>query len=365
MALDVLTGEDERSSDGAGVDDRVGGAGGSDDEPGNARPGIGRFMLRRIVRLLVLLVSVAVISFALMASSPIDPIEAYVGADTVSVGPEQRARIEERWGLDRPAVERFGAWAGELSRGNLGTSTIHRRPVTEVIGERFVTSLPLLAAAWVLSGLIGFAAGIAAGIRSGGLLDRILRWFAYTLASTPTFWFGLLLLTLFAVQLRIAPVCCAVPIGAGPGEVGVIDRFRHLILPAITLSIVAIPPIALHTRQATIETLRSDHVTFARALGDRGVGLIVHRVLRGAAAPAILLHFASLSELFGGSVLAEQVFTYPGLGEATASAATHQDVPLLLGIVLFSAVFVFVGNLIGDLLHARLDPRVPLLRARS
>src|SRR5699024_1254592 len=109
------------------------------------------------------------------------------------------------------------------------------------------------------------------------------RWFAYTLASTPTFWFGLLLLTIFAVQLRIAPICCAVPIGSTGAEVGLIDRIRHLVLPAVTLSIVAIPPIALHTRQATIETLQSDHVTFARALGDRGAGFIIHRVLRHAA----------------------------------------------------------------------------------
>lgn len=323
-----------------------------------------RFLARRGLRLIVLLITVSTITFALMAASPVDPIEAYVGADTTTIGPEQRARIEERWGLDRPALERFGTWAGEIARGNLGTSTTHRRPVTEVIGQRFLTSLPLLAAAWILSGIIGFGTGILAGLRAGGTLDRLLRWFAYTLASTPTFWFGLLLLTIFAVQLEIAPVCCAVPIGSTAGDVGLLDRFRHLVLPAITLSIVAIPPIALHTRQATIETLGSDPVTFARALGDRGPGFVLHRIARAAAIPAILLHLAALSELLGGSVLAETVFTYPGLGEATATAALRQDTPLLLGIVLFSTIFVFVGNLIGDLLHARLDPRVGLGSSR-
>lgn len=324
----------------------------------DARGDLLRFLLRRGLRLVLLLVAVAVASFVLMTASPIDPVESYVGADTAVVGPEQRAAIEARWGLDRPPLERFGSWASQLLRGDLGRSVTHERPVADVIGERFVTSLPLLGAAWVLSGALGVVMGLAAGARAGGPLDRVLRWFAYTLASTPTFWFGLLLLTVFAVQLRIAPVCCSVPIGSLPGEVGLLDRFRHLILPAVTLSIVGIPPIALHTRQATIEAMASDHVTFARALGDRGVGLVRHRVLRSALAPAILLQFASLSELFGGSVLAETVFTYPGIGEATATAAVRQDVPLLLGIVLFATVFVFVGNLLGDLLHARLDRRI-------
>jgi peptide/nickel transport system permease protein len=324
------------------------------------RAGIGRFLARRLLRLAVLLAAVSTISFALVQASPIDPVDAYIGADVAVVGPEQRALIAERWGLDEPPVERFLAWAGQLLRGNLGESTVYGEPVAQVIGERFLTSLPLMAVAWLLSGALGFAAGLLAGSRPGSWWDRAVSWSSYTLASTPTFWFGLLLLTVFAVQLGVAPVCCAVPIGSLPDEVTLLDRAHHLVLPAITLSIVGIPPIAMHTRQATIAARGSDHVTFARAQGEHGTGLLLHRVLRSAAAPALLLQFASLAELFGGAVLAEQVFTYPGLGEATATAALRQDVPLLLGIVLFATVFVFVGNLVGDLLHARLDRRVRL-----
>lgn len=318
------------------------------------------FIAGRGFRLLTLLFGVAVGTFALMSASPVDPIEAYVGADTVQVSPEQREQIAERWGLDEPPIQRFAAWAGQVAQGNLGTSQVFDAPVTEVIGEKFVASLALMATAWLLSGLIGFGLGVLAGARQGGWTDRIISWWAYVLASAPVFWVGLLLLYVFSVSLQWTPVCCAGPIGALPGEISILERLHHLLLPALTLSIVGVAPVILHTRQAVIEVLGSDHVTFARSLGESPRGVIVHRVLRNAAGPALMLQFASLGELFGGSVLAEQVFNYPGLGQAITTAALRQDIPLLMGISLTMALFVFVGNLIGDILHARVDPRVEL-----
>ncbi|MGW5049550.1 ABC transporter permease [Actinokineospora sp. NPDC004072] len=312
----------------------------------------------RAARLAVLLAAVAAASFALMVNSPVDPVDAYVGADIAAVGPEQRAQIAERWGLDDPPLERFAAWFGNIVQGDLGWSLTFNQPVAQVIGERFLASLALMAAAWLLSGVIGFGLGVLAGVRRGGLADRLVTWWAYTLASAPTFWVGLLLLYVFAVSLGWAPLCCAAPVGVLAEDVTFLDRVHHLVLPAVTLSIVGVAPVVLHTRQAVVEAMESDFVTFARAQGETTFGLVVHRVLRNAAAPALLLQFSSLGELFGGSVLAEQVFSYPGLGAATTKAALGQDVPLLLGIALFTTVFVFVGNAIGDFVHAKVDPRV-------
>lgn len=322
---------------------------------------LGRWLLARAVRLVLLLIAVAIACFVLVEVSPVDPVSAYVGADIARVGPEQRELIAERWGLDDPVAERFLRFAGNLARGDLGTSTIYGAPVVEVIANRFVASLALMAIAWVLSGLIGFALGIAAAAAAGSLLDRAIRWWAYTLASAPTFWVALLLLSVFSVSLGWTPVCCAVPVGADPATVGVATRLHHLLLPALTLSIVGIAPIALHTREQAAAILRSDFVVFARAQGDRGGGLLRRRVVRNAAVPALLLQFASISELFGGAVLAETVFNYPGLGQATVSAGVRGDVPLLVGIALFSCAFVFVGNVLGDLAQGLADPRVPLL----
>ncbi|WP_239455375.1 ABC transporter permease [Nocardioides gilvus] len=311
----------------------------------------------RLARLLSLLVAVAIGTFVLLAASPIDPIEAYVGADSASIGTEQRDQIAERWGLDEPPLQRFTAWAGNVVTGDLGTSQVFNEPVIDVIADRFMASLSLLVLAWLLSGVLGFALGLLAGARRGTWLDRTLTWWAYTLASAPTFWIGLLLLYVFSVSLQWTPVCCAGPIGALPGEISLLDRLHHLILPALTLSVVGISPVLLHTRQSTIETLASDHVAFARSRGERLPGLVLHRVARNAAAPALMLQFAGVGELIGGAVLAEQVFTYPGLGQATTTAAMRQDIPLLLGIALFTAILVFIGNLLGDLAHRAVAPQ--------
>ena len=316
------------------------------------------FFWRKMARLTLLLAAVCTFSFILVNLSPIDPVDAYVGADMLSIGAEQRERIAERWGLHDPSLVRFWRWASEIARGNLGRSAIFNRPVVEVIADRFVASLWLMGAAWIVSGVLGFVLGVLAGARPNSLLDRAIRLYSYTLASTPTFWMGLLLLIVFAVWLRAAPVCCATPPGAAPEDVSFWQRVHHLLLPAATLSVIGIAGVALHTRQKLLEVAQSDYFLFARAQGEGTWGLIWHHGLRNVALPAITLQFASFSELFGGSVLAEQVFAYPGLGQATVQAGLRGDVPLLLGIVLFSTVFVFTGNTLADLAYRLIDPRI-------
>jgi peptide/nickel transport system permease protein len=331
-----------------------------EEERGRAR--LLRWASGKALRLATLLVAVSVAGFLLVEASPTDPVDAYIGADVLSIGPEQRALIEQRWGLGDPAPTRFLRWAGQAIQGNLGTSMIYNAPVADVVRTRFVSSLALMVAAWLLAGGFGFALGIVAGSRPGTWVDRTVRWWVYTLASAPTFWVGILLLYVFAVSLDWAPVCCAGPIGADPSAIGLFDRLHHLVLPAVTLAIVGVGPIALHTREQVVAFLNSDAAVFARAQGEQGWGMVRHHLLRNGMVPALLLQFASLSELFGGAILAETVFSYPGLGQATAAAGIRGDVPLLLGIVLATTVFVYVGNLLGDIAHSVADPRVPLLR---
>src|SRR5690554_5661672 len=319
---------------------------------------LGIFLGLKIVRLIMLLAAVSIISFTLVSLSPIDPVQAYIGADLLRVGPEQRLAIAEYWGLDKSPVEQFTRWASSLLRGDMGTSMIYREPVSQVIGERFYHSIALMMIAWLVSGIVGFVAGVIAAMKKNSWIDKSIQWYCYTLASTPTFWLGLLLLVVFAVWLGWFPVGLGVPVGILADQVTLLDRIQHVILPAATLSIVGIAPIALHTRQKLLEVLESDYVLFARARGERGFGLLRKHVLRNIALPAITLQFASFSELFGGAVLVEQVFSYPGLGQATVEAGLRGDVPLLMGIVLFSAAFVFVGNMIADFLYQVIDPRI-------
>ncbi len=321
---------------------------------------IASFTVRKLIRLVLLLIAVSVFSFVLVSLSPVDPVSAYVGADMLQIGPEQRELIAQRWGLDEPMTTRFFLWLQQVVSGNLGTSMIFNQPVSTVIASRFQASLQMLAIAWLLSGLLGLALGIIAGAKEGSWSDRIIRFYAYTLASSPTFWVALLLLIIFAVQLKVAPICCAAPPGVLAQDVTLWQRLHHILLPALTLSIIGVANIALHTRQKLIEVLSSDYVLFARAQGESLAGIIQHHGLRNVILPAITLQFASLSELFGGAVLAEQVFAYPGLGEATVEAALRSDVPLLIGIVFFSAIFVYTGNTIADLTYQIVDPRIRL-----
>lgn len=318
---------------------------------------LGLFILWKALRMAALLVAICFISFLLVKNSPIDPIQAYIGADMLKVGPEQRAQIAEYWGLDKPIMVQFIQWGSAVLSGDLGSSMIYRRPVIDVISERFLNSLVLMLFAWILSGVIGFVMGAVAAMKKGTWVDRIIKCYCFTLASTPTFWMGLLILMVFAVWLGWFPVGMGVPVGVLAEQVTLMDRIHHLVLPVLTLSIVGVAGVALHTRQKLIEVLASDYVLFARARGEQGFILFWRHGLRNVALPAITLQFAAFSELFGGAILAEQVFSYPGLGQATVEAGLRGDVPLLLGIVIFTTMFVFVGNLLADISYRVLDPR--------
>lgn len=322
--------------------------------------GIAVFIGKKIIRLLLLLASVSIITFTLVAMSPIDPVQSYIGADVMRVGAEQREEIAAYWGLDRPFAERFLKWASALLQGDLGTSMIYREAVTKVIGERFMHSALLMAFAWMLSGVMGFAAGVVSALKRDSWIDRMITSYCYTLASTPAFWIGLLLMMVFAVWLGWLPVGLGVPAGVLAGSVTAGDYIRHMILPGITLSVVGIAPIALHTRQKLIDVMDSDYILFAKARGERGAGLFFRHSLRNIALPAITLQFASFGELFGGAVLVEQVFSYPGLGQATVESGLRGDVPLLMGLVLCSTLFVFTGNALADYFYRMVDPRLRL-----
>ncbi|WP_060679380.1 ABC transporter permease [Virgibacillus halodenitrificans] len=316
------------------------------------------YVIKKTLKLVSLLIAISVLSFLLVSYSPIDPIQSYIGADMVRVSPEQRDNIAAYWGLDDSKTEQFLNWSKAVLQGNLGTSLIYRAPVADVIAERFLASLILMGIAWLMSGFIGFILGIISGIQEGSWVDRIIKGYCFILASTPAFWLALLCLMLFSVSLGWFPVGLASPAGILTEDVTWLERAKHLVLPALTLSIIGVANVALHTRQKLIEVLGSEYARFAKAKGETGFLLLWRHGLRNISLPAVSLHFASFGELFGGAVLAEQVFSYPGLGQAVVQAGLGGDIPLLLGIVLFSTLFVFAGNLLADLLYQFIDPRM-------
>lgn len=319
--------------------------------------GIGKFLTKKVLKLITLLVALCIITFVLMELSPIDPVTAYVGAST-KVSAEQRQLIAEHWGLNKPPIIRFWSWFKSIISGDWGTSMIYRRPVLEVIGQKFMSSIWLMGISWILSGIIGFILGIIAGIKEGKLIDKIIRGYCYIIMSTPTFWLGILFIILFSVKLGWFPVALSVPIGVLSENVGFVERMQHIILPALTLSIISISSICMNTRQKVIEIMESDYILFAKARGESQISIIFNHVLKNVSLPAITLQFLSFSELFGGTIFVEQVFSYPGLGQATVSVGLKGDLPLLMGIAIISLVFVYSGNIIADLLYRVIDPRI-------
>ena len=314
---------------------------------------------KNLIKMILLVIAVSIVAFMLMSASPVDPLQANVGQVALgSMSQEQIAKLEEYWGVDTPPVQRYLSWAKDFFRGDMGTSLLYRQDVASVIAVKLGNSLYLMIIAWILSGVIGFTLGVLAGINRGRGIDTIIKGYCLVISSTPAFWVALLLLIIFGVWLRLLPVGFSVPVGVEASGVTFLDRVRHAILPALTLSITGISNIALHTREKMIDIMESDYVMFARARGETTWQIFKHHGFRNVILPAITLQFASISEIFGGSVLVEQVFSYPGLGQAAVSAGLGSDMPLLMAITVISAVIVFGGNLIADILYKIVDPRI-------
>lgn len=317
------------------------------------------FAAKKLLRMGLLLLGVSLVTFLLMCASPLDPLQTNVGQTALgSMSPEQVEKLEAYWGADTPAAERYLGWLGDVLHGDFGTSLLYRQPVIEVIGERLAGSVWLMLSAWVISGVLGVTLGVISGAFRGRWADRLIRGYCLLISGTPAFWLAILLLLVFSVWLGWLPVGLAVPVGMTADAVTFLDRVRHAILPVLTLSITGVANIALHTREKMVDVLESDYVLFARARGESGMSIVMRHGLRNVVLPAITLQFASVSEIIGGSVLVEQVFSYPGLGQAAVTAGLGSDLPLLLGITVITSAIVFGGNLIADLLYGAVDPRI-------
>lgn len=319
---------------------------------------ITKFMVKNAIRLLLVLFAISLICFILMKFSPIDPIVAYMGGEHSSLPPEQIEGLREYWGVNEGFGVRYIKWVRGLFEGNLGHSIVYNLPVKTVIMEKASASLLLMFTAWVLSGMLGFIMGVAGAMNEGKLIDRIIKMYCLTLASAPVFWVGILLLIVFSVNLGWFPIGLSAPISITSADVSLGQKIYHLVLPALTLSVTGVASIALHTRQKLLDIMDSDYALFAKARGEKKWMLLKRHGLRNILLPAITLQFGSLAEIFGGSTLAETLFSYPGLGNAVVEAGIKSDLSLLVGISLFAAAFVFAGNLIANILYAVVDPRI-------
>jgi ABC-type dipeptide/oligopeptide/nickel transport system permease component len=300
------------------------------------------FVARRLLLAIPTLFGVLVVVFLLLYVAPGDPVMEMVGerADAETI-----ARLRAELRLDDPLYVQFGHYAGGVLRGDLGNSYITGRPIARDIAERFPATLLLAGSAMLLAAIVGVSIGIVSARNPGGWIDRLGLGAAYLGVSFPVYWVGLILILIFAVNLRWFP-----PSGYG--------GFMYLVLPALALGSRSIAFLARMTRSTMLETLGSDYVRTARAKGATEASVVTRHALRNALIPIITVLGLDFGSYLTGSILTETIFGWPGIGRYVVNAIARRDLPAIQGTVLFlSAVFVLV-NLITDLLYAKADPRV-------
>jgi len=308
------------------------------------------FVLRRLAAALPVLLLVAVMVFLMLRLAPGDPVAAIVGD---SGGSEDIARIQRQLGLDQSVFVQFAQWGAQLLRGNLGESYFMKIPVATLIGQRIGPTVSLAGVTLVITILLAVPLGIIAAWRHGGWLDRTLMGFSVLGFSVPVFVIGYVLIWLFSIHLQWLPVQ-----GYRRLEQGVFLWLRHLILPAIALSVIYIALIARVTRAAVAEAMTEDYIRTARAKGIAEKRVLIWHALANAAVPILTVIGIGIALLIGGVVVTETVFAIPGLGQLTVDAVLSRDFPLIQGVTLFfSALYVLI-NLLIDISYAFVDPRI-------
>jgi peptide/nickel transport system permease protein len=312
-----------------------------------------RVVAARLLSLLPVLFGLCVLSFALLALVPGDPVTAMLGMEA---DPAAIATLRAKYALDQPLLLRFAAWFGNVLIGDLGRSIQTGRPVTATVFAALGPTLELGLAALIVSLLIAIPAGIIAAARRNSTADLAASILALTGLSLPSFWLGILLILALSIRLPLLPSSGYVPLLTNPWE-----GLRHLVLPALTLGVAMAAATMRMTRAAMLDVLSMDYIRTARAKGLSHRRVVWRHALRNALLPVVTLVGLQLGQLLGGVVITESVFAWPGIGKLTVDAIFARDYPVVQGAILVTATLLVLINLGTDLLYTVLDPR---LRAR-
>lgn len=322
------------------------------------------YLARRVLQAIPLLFALAMLNFALVRLAPGDPIAYLVG--DAGADPQLAARLRASLGLDRPLLEQFFAYVGNLAHLDLGVSLFYRRPVIDVLMERVPATVTLMTAQLLLAILIGIPAGVLAARRRNGATDSVISSLAVVGFSVPVFWSAQMLILFFAVQLRILPSGGMTDSRTTyTGIEYAADVARHLALPAFTLALVQTALIARITRASMADVLSRDFVVTARAKGLAERAVVWRHALRNSMLPIVTVLGLEFGQIFAGQIVTETVFSWPGIGRLMFESISRRDYPVIMGGFLLAALGVLVANLVTDLAYARLDPRIRIGRRQG
>jgi len=314
------------------------------------------YMIRRILISIPLFFGVTIIVYALYALSPGDPVVNILGYDKfLEMTDEQIEIVRRQYGFDKPWYVRYVRWLGDALQGDLGYPLKGAGTVVDNLRQRIPPTLLLMGTSLFFALIIGIPMGIVMALKQYSLTDYVVTIIAFANLSVPGFFLGLGFIYVFALKLDVLPTYGLQTIGE---PFSVVDRLRHLIMPATILGVFYAGVWARYARASMLEVMRSDYVMVARAKGLKEWAVVVRHIFRNALLPLVTVVALSLPQLLGGTVIIETIFQWPGMGMLGWKATTTRDYPILMGITLISAIMILLSNLIADIAYAVVDPRI-------
>ena len=322
-----------------------------------------RFISRRLLFAIPLLLGIVTITFFVIQVAPGDPMDMFLEPRLQrQMDPEAVELIRQKYGLDQPVHIQYARWLGGLLRGDLGESFRYRRPVASLIAERVPYTLQLAMLALLVDALLGIGLGVYSAVNRYSLAEKVVTMGSLIVYSIPGFWLALLLVMLFSVNLGWFPTSQTRSLNydllSTWGQIA--DRLWHLALPVFVLGVAQAAGTARYVRNRLLEVMNEEYILAARARGLREKTVIFKHALRNAMIPIITIFGMSLPFLLGGAALIEGVFGWPGLGLLGIEAVRGRDYPVILATTIMAAVLVVLGNLLADVLYAVVDPRISL-----
>jgi len=316
---------------------------------------VGRYILRRLLIAVPTIIIISFIVYAILALAPTDPLSAF-GADP-RVPPEVRANIRHQLGLDDPWPIRYVKWVSSLAQGDFGISFMSHSSVMDLIAQRLPNTLAVVGVAYIIGVLLAVPIGMISAVRRYSIFDHVATTFAFVGFSLPTFFTGILLIIVFAINLRWFPFIydSTLVIHDVPSF---LDQVKQSVMPITVLALFDTATIARYTRAEMLEHLPLDYVRTARSKGLKEQVVVLRHVLRNSLIPVVTLVALGVPAVFGGAIVTEQIFRVPGIGELLVTAIGNGDTPVVTAILLIFAVLVVTFNLIADVLYAVLDPRI-------
>lgn len=313
------------------------------------------YIIRRLLYAIPTLIGISILVFAITRLSPGDPIRLYTfGA--LNVTEEDIQGLRAYYGLDDPIYIQYINWANQVIHLDFGKSLQYNRPALPLVLERLPATLQLAITALVLQLAIGVPLGVIAALKRGTWIDNVVRVFGVIGHAIPTFWMGLIFIILFSVTLRILPSQGVLTVGKDVWDIP--DRIRHIIMPAIVLALAGIANYSRYLRTETLDVIAQDYVRTAHAKGLSERTVVYVHALRNALIPMVTALGPLLAVLVGGSLVVEQVFTWPGVGQFTYAAARAKDYPVIMAGVMLASTMLVLSYLLRDILYAIVDPRI-------